>query len=344
MSQSKLTAQRPVLLSSQLGLNGHGLWPGLLLVLGLAGAAMALHHVIGLAVLSPLLLAMVFGIALRNSRDLPAKIQPGIRFAQRRILRLAIILLGFQLTLGQLYEVGIAGFAVAATVLAATFVFGKLAGHWLGVERPLSELIAAGTAVCGASAVIATNTVSRGSDEDVAYAIACVTLYGSVLMLGIPLVGAALDMEATRYGIWVGASVHEVAQVTAAAFQGGVEAGQVGTVTKLSRVILLAPLILSLGALARRRKGAESGGAAPTPWFVLGFVAVMLINSFAPLPEAAQGWMISLTVFLLTMSLAAMGLEADIRALRKKGARPLILGAVNCAFVAGLGLALVALL
>ena len=325
------------------GMHSHELWPGLLLVLSLAGAAMALHYAINLAALSPLLLAMLLGIALRNSRNLPLKVQPGIKFAQRRILRLAIILLGFQLTLSQLYEVGIEGFAIASTVLATTFVFGKQAGRWLGVERPLSELIAAGTAVCGASAVIATNTVSRGSDEDVAYAIACVTLYGSVLMLGIPLVGAALDMENTRYGIWVGASVHEVAQVTAASFQGGTESGQIGTVIKLSRVILLAPLILSLVVLTRRRNGAGSAGVAPTPWFVLGFVAVMLINSATPLPEFAEEWVSTLTVFMLTMSLAALGLEADIRALRKKGARPLVLGGLNCAFVAGLGFALVTL-
>lgn len=320
------------------------LLPGLLLVLTLALGAMTVQRFTGSAALSPLTVAMVLGIALRNSIGIREKAVPGVKFTQRRILRLAIILLGFQLTLGQLYQIGIDGFAVVCVVLVSTFIFAKQAGQLLGVDRQLSELIAAGTAVCGASAVIATNTVTRGSDEDVAYAIACVTVLGSLLMLLMPLVGATLDMEATRYGIWVGASVHEVAQVTAAAFQGGVEAGQAGTVTKLSRVILLAPLILGLGFAARWRNGQGGEGAAPIPWFVIGFVAVLLLNSLAPLSEATQGWVVSTTVFMLTMSLAAMGLETDISALRNKGLRPLALGALNCAFITGLAFGLVSLL
>lgn len=316
--------------------------PGLGLTFAIAALAFTVQRLSGIAALSPLVVAMVLGIAIRNVIGTPAHATPGIAFSLRRLLRLAIMLLGFQLTLSQLQAVGLAGLAVIATTLVSTFVFTTWAGHWLGVAPRLTQLIAAGTSVCGASAVIATNTVTRGSDEDVAYAIACVTVFGSIMMLSLPLLGDLLALDATHYGIWVGATVHEVAQVAGAAFQHGAESGQMGTVAKLSRVILLAPLVLSLGAMAGGRGDAQA--KPPMPWFVLGFVAVVLINSALPLPPAAQSTMVWVTSFLLTVALAAMGLETDIRKLRAKGMRPLLLGALATAFISGLGLGLVSLI
>ncbi|WP_323718057.1 YeiH family protein [Paracoccus aminovorans] len=316
--------------------------PGLGLTLGIALLATAAQRLSGLAALSPLVLAMLLGMLLRNLWGTPEAARPGIGFSLRRVLRLAVVLLGFQLTLAQLRAVGVPGLAVIAVTLAATFVFTKWAGRALGVERRLAELIAAGTAVCGASAVMATNTVTRGSDEDVAYAIACVTVFGSLSMVAMPVLGGLLGLDPAHYGIWVGAGVHEVAQVVGAGFQHGAEAGQAATVAKLSRVILLAPLILTLGALTRRR-GEGARGAAPAPWFVLGFVAAMLLNSALPLPAPMAQGLARVTTFLLTVALAAMGLETDLRKLRAKGIRPLALGALAWLFVSGLALALVAL-
>lgn len=317
--------------------------PGLGLTFGIAVLATAAHRFSGIPALSPLVVAMVLGMALRNLVGTPGAARPGIGFSLRRVLRFAIVLLGFQLTLEQLRAVGLPGVAVIAVVLAATFAFTRWAGRALGVEARLAELIAAGTSVCGASAVIATNTVTRGTDEDVAYAIACVTVFGSLSMIAMPLLGEMLAMGPAHYGIWVGATVHEVAQVVGAGFQHGPEAGQAATVAKLSRVMLLAPLILVLGTLARRG-GKAAHGAAPTPWFVLGFIAVVLLNSALPLPEPLHAEVVALTAFLLTMALAAMGLETDIRKLRAKGIRPLALGALAWLFISTLGLGLVALL
>ena len=317
--------------------------PGLGLTFGIALVATAAQRLSGIPALSPLVVAMLLGMALRNLAGTPAAAQAGIGFTLRRVLRFAIVLLGFQLTLEQLRAVGVPGLAVISVTLAATFVFTKWAGRLLGVETRLAELIAAGTSVCGASAVIVTNTVTRGSDEDVAYAIACVTVFGSLSMIAMPVLGEVLAMAPAHYGIWVGATIHEVAQVVGAGFQHGAEAGQAATVAKLSRVMLLAPLILVLGAMARRG-GKAAHGAAPTPWFVLGFIGVVLLNSAFPLPEALHGEVVGLTSFLLTMALAAMGLETNIRKLRAKGIRPLALGALAWLFISALGLGLVGLI
>ncbi|SMO41658.1 YeiH family protein [Paracoccus laeviglucosivorans] len=314
--------------------------PGLALTFTIATVATVAQRLTGIAALSPLVVAMVLGIGWRNLIGTADTARVGITFSLRRILRFAIVLLGFQLTLLQLRQVGVPGLAVIAVTLAATFCFTTWVGRLLGVEPRLTQLIAAGTSVCGASAVLATNTVTRGTDEDVAYAIACVTVFGSLAMLILPGLGGWLALDSGHYGIWIGASVHEVAQVVGAAFQHGPEAGQAGTVAKLSRVILLAPLILTLGALARRR-GDDAQGSAPMPWFVLGFIAVVLLNSVMPLPDAARGAVVTLTGFLLTVALAAMGLETDIAKLRAKGIRPLALGAIATGFIVTLALCLV---
>ena len=177
----------------------------------------------------------------------------------RRLLRLAIMLLGFQLSLHQIQQVGGIGFLIVATTLVCTFLFTVWLGKMLGVDPKLTELLAAGTSICGASAVVATNTVTDGTDEDVAYAIAVVTALGTASVVLYPLASAAMAMPASSYGLWTGASIHEIAQVIAAAFQGGPVSAQYGTISKLSRVMLLAPVVFLLGYLADRKRGAGSG-------------------------------------------------------------------------------------
>lgn len=318
--------------------------PGLALTAAIAAVAVLLQRWSGIASLSPMVVAMLIGMALRNLSGPVPQTKPGITISLKKILRLAIMLLGLQLTLAQVAAIGLSGITVIVTTLLATFLFVKLTGRALGVDGKLSELIAAGTAVCGASAVLAANTVTRGKDEDVAYAIACVTVFGSLSMLSFPAIGALLSLGADHYGLWVGAAIHEVAQVVVAAFQLGDTAGQVGTVAKLGRVILLAPLIMSLGLIASRRADRQGGDAAvPMPWFVLGFVAMMLVNSAVEIPPALHQGIVTATVFMLTMALAAMGLETDVLSLRAKGLKPLLLGALGWVFVSVFGLGLVLL-
>ncbi|MEX5729586.1 putative integral membrane protein (TIGR00698 family) [Rhodovulum iodosum] len=317
-----------------------GLVPGVVLCATVAAAAFGLRQVPGIGVLSPMILSIVIGMALHNLLGTPAMAKPGVTFTMRRILRAAIVLLGLQLTLGQVVSVGATGLAVIAAALVATFLFTKAAGRMLGVDRGLAELIGAGTSICGASAVIACNTVTRAHDEDVAYAVACVTVFGSLAMFLYPMLAAPLGLAPDHFGLWAGASIHEVAQVVAAGFQRGEAAGEAATVAKLSRVMMLAPLILTLAMMARTH-GAAEGARVPTPWFVFGFIAMMLVASVAPPPAELKADIVAATTFLLSMALAAMGLETDLRKLRAKGLRPLALGAVSTLFIAVFSLTLV---
>jgi uncharacterized integral membrane protein (TIGR00698 family) len=308
----------------------------------------ALRSLSGIAALSPLIIAIVLGLAFHNTVGTPASFKPGVVFSMRRILRFAIVLLGLQLSLPQVIEVGGAGLGIIAFTLAGTFLFTVWLGRRVGVDRKLVELIAAGTSICGASAIVATNTVTRASDEDVAYAVACVTVFGSASMLLYPALEGLLQLTPHAFGLWAGASVHEIAQVVAAAFQNGVDSGNFGTIAKLSRVMLLAPMILALGCFStgnRRTDRIEPSKqqSIPVPWFVLGFVAMMLLNSFDLLPHIEKAYLVQTTTFLLTVALAAMGLETDVRKLRAKGWKPLLVGAGSWLFISAFSLVLVEL-
>lgn len=317
--------------------------PGLLLVTAITAAAYLLRMLPGLRLFSPMILAILIGTGFHNTVSTPRRAKAGVQFAMRRLLRIAIVLLGVQLTFAQVAQVGGRGMAIIASTLVCTFLFTRWLGAQLGVERKLAELIAAGTSICGASAVIATNTVTQGSDEDVAYAVACVTVFGSLAMFLLPVLPGVLHLDAHAYGLWTGASIHEIAQVVAAAFQNGQQAGEFGTVAKLSRVILLAPMVLLLGWAARRFPAADADpdgvrAAVPVPWFVLGFVALVAFNSLVTVPTAPKHIVVLTTTVLLTMALAAMGLETDVRKLKAKGLRPFALGACAWVFIAGFGL------
>ncbi len=316
--------------------------PGLLLCIAIAAAGFLTARLPVLSPLSPLILAVVIGIAVGNLPPRLGWVRPGADFAVRVVLRAGIVLLGLQLTVGQVASVGLSGLAIVVVALVTCFFVTRRVGRALAVPAGLTDLIAAGTSVCGASAVIAANTVVRAPEEDAAYAVATVTVFGTLAMMLLPIAGAASGMSADAYGLWVGASVHEVAQVTAAAFQRGTEAGEVGTIAKLVRVLMLAPVVLTLGALAARR-GRGAGTGVPIPWFVVGFVVMVAIASTGAVPGPILAASRMSVPILLAVALAGMGLKTDMGDLMRRGLRPALLAALSWLLICGLTLAMVLL-
>lgn len=313
--------------------------PGLLLTGAIAATALTARNITGWIALSPLILSIIIGMLIRNTLPVPAAVEPGIYFSVKRILRAGVVLLGLQVTTMQILSLGGTSFVIVALTLVTTFVAIRMVGRLIGVEPELTDLIAAGTSVCGASAIIAANTVVRGREEHVAYAVACVTLFGSLSMVLYPLLAAPLGLDARGYGLWAGATIHEVAQVVAASFQGGDVSGQFGTISKLARVVMLAPLVMTLALAMRSGPEGATKASARMPWFVLGFVGMMLLNSVISIPADVSKSLVTLTNFLLSMALGAMGLQANIGKLRAEGWRPLALGAFGWLFIATFGLA-----
>jgi uncharacterized integral membrane protein (TIGR00698 family) len=321
-------------------------FPGLAVATGIVAVAYILRDLPGFDLLSPMILAILLGMAFHNLIGTPTRAKPGVKFAVRHVLRFAVALLGLQLTTQQLADVGLTGVAIIAATLATTFVFTKWLGKQLGIEPKLAELIAAGTSICGASAVVAVNTVTEAHDEDVAYAVACVTLFGSLAMLVYPMLPVFLHLAPRSFGLWAGASIHEVAQVVAATFQDGKVAGEFGTIAKLARVGMLAPVVMGLAMLtARRALTCDTDGTphkkVAVPAFVVAFVVLVLFNSAVQLPPSVQHSFSLLTTALLSIALAGLGLEADVRKLANKGFQPLLLGGAASVFIACFSLLLV---
>ncbi|MHA6686678.1 YeiH family protein [Mesorhizobium sp. A556] len=312
--------------------------PGLVLVGVITASAYGLRHIPSVSQLSPMISAIFVGMLFANVVGVNTSAAAGISLSGKRLLRLAVALLGLQISFAQLAEIGVTGIGFAAFGLLSTFLFTVWMGRLLGVDRDLTQLLAAGTSICGASAIAAANAVTGADDEDVSYAVACITLFGTIAMFLFPFVGLLAGLSTQQYGLWIGLSVHEVAQVVGAAFQGGAEAGEIAVVTKLARVMMLAPLIIGLSCFLARPSGhaeATRGRTPLVPFFVIGFLILAALNSFGLAPEIVRAPIVASTPVLLTAAMAALGLGTNISKLKKHGLPPLLLAAMGSVFIAG---------
>lgn len=306
------------------------LMPGLALVAACVASAFGISRVVPSA--SPLVLSVVLGALLANLGWVPDTARPGTTFAAKRLLRAGVVLLGLQLAVADVFDLGARGLALVVVVVAATFFGTQWAGRRLGLSPGLSLLVATGYSICGASAVAAMEGVSDADEEDVAYAVGLVTLCGSLCILVLPALRGPLGLDATAFGTWVGASVHDVGQVVATASTGGAVALQAAIVVKLTRVVMLAPLVAGV-SISRRRHGAiaessRAGAARPPllPLFVVGFLAAVALRSTGVVPEGILDIARTVERLLLCAALVGLGTGVQFARLRKVGGRPLVLG------------------
>jgi len=309
------------------------LLPGLLASAALAMLASELGRwtplqALGLGPLTlALLLGLVAGSVLGGARWQPGA-SAGVLFSRLRLLRAGVVLYGLRLTLQDVAQVGWAGVLVDALVLASTFALAAWAGPRLGVARNTAWLIGAGSAICGASAVLATEPLLKARAEQTAVAVACVVLFGTVATLLYPLL-FSWSGQAPGFGLFAGATLHEVAQALAVGRVLPAEIGDAAVVAKMLRVMMLAPFLLLLSALLARR-GGNSGTSSKLalPWFAFGFIGMVLLRSTGWLPaawlHAAQG----LDLALIATAMAALGLATPLALLRRAGPRPLLLAAL----------------
>ncbi|WP_019644539.1 YeiH family protein [Novispirillum itersonii] len=296
---------------------------GWLLALALGGLALAGNAAAtaaGLFIGGPLALALILGLLVRW-RWPGAGALPGLPGWGRFTLRAGVAVLGLGVTVQDAARIGWGGVAAVAATLAVTLAVTLLAGRWLKVPPGLTRLIAAGTAVCGASAVLAVaarHQQDEATASHAAVAIAIVTLFGSVGMMLHPALSGWLHLSAVQAGLWAGASLHEVAHAVGAAVQQGPVAADFGTIAKLERVALLVPVVALLG----------DGKRGTPPLFLLVFVGFMGLASFGLVPPAVQALARPVSLALLTTALAALGVSTALGPLRQAGWRPVALGLI----------------
>jgi uncharacterized integral membrane protein (TIGR00698 family) len=309
------------------------------LALGLGGALLAHQIVPAVGVLT---WAIGLGVLAANTRLLPSQGVAPLARVTKRLLRAGIVLLGFSVSFGAITALGLPVIAVVATSLVATLAVTTWVGRRLGLSPARSLLIGTGTAICGASAIAAMEETAGADEEDVTVAIAMVTLFGTLLLVLLPLVHGALGLTDQQLGVWAGASVHEVGQVVAAASPAGAAAVATAVVVKLTRVVLLAPVVATVSVVKRIRSSAPSseGGRTPiVPLFVLGFLACVGLRSTGLMPATALAWISQLQVVALGAALFGMGCSVKLASLAKRSGRVMVASAAGTVFISGITLA-----
>lgn len=337
----------------QLISRGYAILPGAALALVIGAAS---HRLLAEWIpVSSLLIALVAGMLLRTAGWVPWWGEEGLKWSAKLPLRVGIVLLGLQLAMAEILSLGWEVLVIVVATTAVTFVLMRVIGPLLRADATTAALLATGTSICGASAVAAAAAVlDRGDGHDrqgrplapaAAAALAVVTLCGTVAMVALPLASSALGLGEREAGVWIGASVHEVAQVVAAGGMVGATALAVATVVKLARVVLLAPAVLGLRVGLPRTDTAEGAARPPLiPWFVIGFLAAVVLNSLVTIPADTADLIGQITTMLLTIAMAGVGTAVNLRTLGSTAGPALLLGAVGSLIAAGTALAGVALL
>lgn len=319
-------------------------WPGLGACLAIAAAAFGLSELCKVWLpLSPLLVVIVLGIALASLVRLPAGWSPGVALAQKPLLRWAVGLLGLRLSFGEL--AGLGGHVLFGVVAATAAALA--AGFWLGkvfrLGSGMSSLLSVGGAICGASAIVAADSVVESKGEDAAAALGVVTLWGTVGIFALPPLGHALGMSDTAFGVFAGTTLHEMAQVVAGAQAFSQEATTVATVTKLARICLLAPIVFGLAWWLRRTRGrAGAAKVALVPWFLVAFFACAAVRTAAAGALEPGVWKaVELgIVALLTVGMAGVGLKSSVREVAAAGWKPVAAGLLQWLVLLGVAASL----
>ena len=307
----------------------------LIAALAMWGAGLPVFQRLGLSALT---LAIVAGIVLGNTvfpRIAPFS-QEGVDFARNRLLRLGIVLYGFRITFQQIGHIGWAGVLIDALVIVATFTLAvQLGTRAFGLDRQTAMLIGAGSAICGAAAVMAAEPVVRGQAHKVSVAVATVVVFGTLSMFVYPLLYPWLQLSETAYGLYAGSTIHEVAQVVVAGRAVGEAAASSAVIEKMLRVMMLAPFLVVLGSRLGAEEGSEAAGKRriTIPWFALLFVGASGLNSLQLLPAGLVDAILQLDTVLLAMAMAALGLRTHVGAIRQAGVRPILLASVLFLFL-----------
>lgn len=350
------------------------LLPGLLLVGAVAVLAVWIHAlpfapftIDGRHPVDSLLVAVVLGVALRNLVALPAACTAGVQYSVQSLLPAAIVLMGAKLDFSEVLRASGQALAISLLCVAVAMVLTLALCRWVGVRAKLAMLIAVGTAICGGTAIAVTAPAIEAEEDDTAFAIATITLFGLLAIFAFPVLGELLGLDQTQFGVWAGVAIHATPQVMAAAYSYGVDAGDTAVIVKLVRVLLLAPLLVGIGAwYAREQRRHQQAYVAQRPSlttlfppFIAGFLLLALAHSLHLLPDftlhlqdsplwGAQSLPItmaeavtSVSSFLITAAMVGVGLGVNLRSLARLGWTAAWVGLFAAVVLSGFSLLLV---
>ncbi len=323
------------------------LFPGILLSLAIAAVSTFLENLLPIHIVGAAVIAMFIGMFINYFLKNTDIFSAGIKFTSKKILKFAIILLGLSLNITTILSVGKMSLLVMVFTLLTCFGGGYFIGRALGLNWKMSNLISAGTGICGGSAIAAVSGVIDAEDTDIAYAMSATFLFDMAMIVLFPIMGQALGMSDVAFGLWAGTAVNDTSSVVATGYAFSEAAGDCATMVKLTRTLSIIPTVITFAFINLRLKrkealklGAQTGELKATfsikkifPWFILGFLALSLVASFFTIPAAVVGTTKSISKFLMVSALAAIGLNTSFKDMKKEGIRPMIHGFIISALV-----------
>ena len=323
------------------------LFPGILLAVGIAFLACWLESLLPIHLIGSAVIAMFIGMFLNQFLRKTSLFGAGLKFTSKKILKFAIILLGLSLNITTILHVGRMSLTVMIFTLLTCFGGGYFIGKALGLNWKLSNLISAGTGICGGSAIAAIAPTIDANDNDVAYAMSATFLFDMAMIVLFPILGRAMGMSDQAFGIWAGTAVNDTSSVVATGYAFSEAAGDFATMVKLTRTLAIIPTVVTfafiqLGIKRREAMAASQNGselkanfsiAKIFPWFILGFLAMSIVASIFPIPAETVSGTKALSKFLMVCALAAIGLNTSFSSMKKAGIRPMIHGFIISALV-----------
>ena len=322
-------------------------FPGIILSVGVALLACWLESLLPIHLIGSAVIAMFIGMFLNHFLRNTKVFASGLKFTSKKILKFAIILLGLSLNITTILNVGKMSLTVMIFTLLTCFGGGYFIGKALGLNWKLSNLISAGTGICGGSAIAAIAPTIDADDNDVAYAMSATFLFDMAMIVLFPIMGQAMGMTDQAFGIWAGTAVNDTSSVVATGYAFSEGAGDFATMVKLTRTLAIIPTVITFAfvqlrlkrkeALANSKNGSELKAnfsiSKIFPWFILGFLAMSIVASVFPIPATVVSGTKSASKFLMVCALAAIGLNTSFSSMKKAGIRPMIHGFIISALV-----------
>lgn len=318
------------------------IFPGFSVAILIALLANFLESLLPIHLIGSSVIALFIGMILNNyiKTDI---LKPGLKFTSKKVLKFAIILLGCSLSIGMVLQVGQFSLIVMIFTLFTCFGVGFFVGKLLGLNWKLSNLISAGTGICGGSAIAAIAPVIEADDSDIAYAMSSTFIFDMVMILLFPVMGRMLNLSDQAFGLWAGTAVNDTSSVVAASYAYTETAGDIATMVKLTRTLSIIPVVIIFALINikisnKTNKNSTSlkdkvSVVSIIPWFIVGFVGLTIINSFGIIPENISIFAKDLSKFLMVSALASIGLNTSFKDMKKSGVAPMLHGFIISALV-----------
>ena len=323
------------------------LLPGIIISVAIAVVAVYIESLLPIHLVGGAVISMFIGMIVNHFLNSKSVFAAGTKFTSKKILKFAIILLGLSLNITTILTVGRMSLTVMIFTLLTCFGGGHFIGKALGLNWKLSNLISAGTGICGGSAIAAISSTIDADDNDVAYAMSATFLFDMAMIVLFPIMGRALGMSDQAFGIWAGTAVNDTSSVVATGYAFSEGAGDFATMVKLTRTLAIIPTVITFAfiqlhikrkeAIANSQNGSDLKAnfniTKIFPWFILGFLAMSIVASIFPIPAVVVAGTKKISKFMMVCALAAIGVNTSFKDMKKAGIKPMIHGFIISALV-----------